>query len=57
METPDTDLTPLLQELATANRILAHKQILDAYGHASVRSGHVSAIAMANGAATHRLRQ
>jgi HCOMODA/2-hydroxy-3-carboxy-muconic semialdehyde decarboxylase len=32
-----TDLAPLLEELVTANRILAHERVVDSFGHISVR--------------------
>jgi ribulose-5-phosphate 4-epimerase/fuculose-1-phosphate aldolase len=32
--------TPLVEQLVTANRILANENIVDAFGHVSVRSGH-----------------
>jgi ribulose-5-phosphate 4-epimerase/fuculose-1-phosphate aldolase len=32
-----TDITPLLQDLVIANRILAKEDVVDAYGHVSVR--------------------
>lgn len=32
-----TDLTPLMQDLVIANRILAKEDVVDAYGHVSVR--------------------
>jgi len=34
---PDQKLTDLIEELALANRILAHEGVLDAFGHVSVR--------------------
>ena len=33
-----TDLEPLLRDLVIANRILANENVVDAYGHVSVRS-------------------
>jgi ribulose-5-phosphate 4-epimerase/fuculose-1-phosphate aldolase len=32
-----TDLSPLIRDLVVANRILAHENVVDAYGHVSVR--------------------
>ena len=32
-----SDLEPLMRDLVIANRILAHENIVDAYGHVSVR--------------------
>jgi ribulose-5-phosphate 4-epimerase/fuculose-1-phosphate aldolase len=32
-----SDLTPLIQDLVIANRILAREEVVDAYGHVSVR--------------------
>src|SRR5690242_18240963 len=31
------DLAPLLEDLITANRILAHEKVLDSFGHVSIR--------------------
>jgi len=31
------DLTPVLEDLITANRILAHEKVLDSFGHVSIR--------------------
>ena len=33
-----SDTTPLLEDLVTANRILANERVLDSFGHASVRN-------------------
>src|SRR5438309_7517034 len=32
-----TDLTPLIQDLVIANRVLAKEDVVDAYGHVSLR--------------------
>src|SRR5918911_709341 len=32
-----SDLTPLIQDLVIANRILAREEVVDAYGHVSIR--------------------
>ncbi len=32
-----TDLTPLLEDLVVANHILAHENVVDGYGHVSIR--------------------
>ena len=34
---PDNKMTNLIEELALANRILAHEGVLDAFGHVSLR--------------------
>jgi len=34
---PDSDLGTLLDDLVIANRILAHEDVIDAFGHVSVR--------------------
>ncbi len=38
--TQPTDLTTLIRDLVHANRILAHEQVVDAFGHVSVRHPH-----------------
>jgi HCOMODA/2-hydroxy-3-carboxy-muconic semialdehyde decarboxylase len=40
MPVPDTDLDTLLNHLVIANRTLAHENVVDAYGHVSVRNPH-----------------
>src|SRR5688572_19727469 len=32
-----TDLSPLLEDLVVANHILAHENVVDGYGHVSIR--------------------
>ena len=34
------DIRPVLEELVTANRILAHEHVLDSFGHVSIRHPH-----------------